>query len=233
MEGKALHQNCNASWRRSGVGASGLCHYLRVGGAALLAGQSAPPLDVVESVLDAYALSPRRFGVINVSDCKQHPPQTLAFTVPTGDSYTFASTNDPTVDATFSGGPHTMTMTAQQLRTARSTICRSPRPTTSTFRYSVPRASSLAFNAWSDATRGDWPANVPETDRRSYALNNIKHWLAVFMFRFFTISQFKRSALPNGPKISSGGSLSPRGDRRAPSDGNADVRLDELRTNIP
>lgn len=178
-------------------------------------------------------LSPRRFGVINVSDCKQHPPQTLAFTVPTGDSYTFASTNDPTVDATFSGGPHTMTMTAQQLRTARSTICRSPRPTTSTFRYSVPRASSLAFNAWSDATRGDWPANVPETDRRSYALNNIKHWLAVFMFRFFTISQFKRSALPNGPKISSGGSLSPRGDRRAPSDGNADVRLDELRTNIP
>ena len=55
MEGKALHQNCNASWRRSGVGASGLCHYLRAGGAAPLAGQSAPPLDVVESVLDAYA----------------------------------------------------------------------------------------------------------------------------------------------------------------------------------
>jgi hypothetical protein len=158
---------------------------------------------------------------------------TLAFTVPTGDSYTFASTNDPTVDATFSGGPHTMTLTAQQLRTARSTICRSPRPTTATFRCSVLRASSLAFNAWSDATRGDWPANVPETDRRSYALNDIKHWLEVFLFRFFTISQFKRSAVPNMPKISSGGSLSPRGDWRAPSDGNADVWLDELRTNIP
>ena len=43
-------------------------------------------------------------------------------------------------------------------------------------------------------------------------------------------NQFKRSALPNGPKISSGGSLSPRGDWRAPSDGSPDVWLAELET---
>ena len=101
------------------------------------------------------------------------------------------------------------------------------------FGFRPSRIAYLAFNAWSDATRGDWPANIPESDRRSYALNDIKHWLAVFLFRFFTISQFKRSALPNGPKISSGGSLSPRGDWRAPSDGNARVWLEELKTNVP
>jgi NAD+ synthase (glutamine-hydrolysing) len=52
--------------------------------------------------------------------------------------------------------------------------------------------------------------------------------MEVFLFRFFTISQFKRSAIPNGPKVSSGGALSPRGDWRAPSDGTAAVWLDEL-----
>ena len=80
---------------------------------------------------------------------------------------------------------------------------------------------------------GDWPANIPSSDRRSYSLDEIKRWLGVFLFRFFAISQFKRSALPNGPKISSGGSLSPRGDWRAPSDGNARVWLKELEANVP
>ena len=61
----------------------------------------------------------------------------------------------------------------------------------------------------------------------------IKRWLETFLFRFFTTSQFKRSALPNGPKISSGGSLSPRGDWRAPSDGNAKVWIEELLANVP
>ena len=70
-------------------------------------------------------------------------------------------------------------------------------------------------------------------DRRSYMLNDIKRWLEVFLFRFFGISQSKRSALPNGPKISSGGSLSPRGDWRAPSDGNGRVWLEELKANVP
>ena len=79
---------------------------------------------------------------------------------------------------------------------------------------------------------GAWPVDLPEADRRAYSLAEIKHWLEVFLRRFFT-NQFKRSTLPNGPKISSGGSLSPRGDWRAPSDGQADVWLAELAANVP
>jgi NAD+ synthase (glutamine-hydrolysing) len=56
----------------------------------------------------------------------------------------------------------------------------------------------------------------------------IKRWLRVFYLRFFAASQYTRSAMPNGPKISSGGSLSPRGDWRAPSDGNAAAWLAAL-----
>ncbi len=58
-------------------------------------------------------------------------------------------------------------------------------------------------------------------------------WLEVFLRRFFAFSQFKRSAMPNGPKVSAGGSLSPRGDWRAPSDGNANAWLAELERNVP
>ena len=53
-------------------------------------------------------------------------------------------------------------------------------------------------------------------------------WLGVFLQRFFQTSQYKRSAVPNAPKVGSGGSLSPRGDWRAPSDGNADAWLASL-----
>jgi len=91
----------------------------------------------------------------------------------------------------------------------------------------------LSWNAWSDAQRGQWPANIPEAARRAYDLAEIRKWLKLFLFRFFAISQFKRSAMPNGPKISSGGSLSPRGDWRAPSDPSAGVWLDELEANVP
>ncbi len=101
------------------------------------------------------------------------------------------------------------------------------------FGFRPSRIAYLAFNAWSDVTRGSWPENVPAAERRSYSLAEIKRWLGVFLFRFFAISQFKRSALPNGPKISSGGSLSPRGDWRAPSDGNARVWLEELKAKVP
>ena len=90
----------------------------------------------------------------------------------------------------------------------------------------------LAHHAWSDADRGIWPANIPATQRKSYSLVEIRQWLAVFLVRFFA-NQFKRSALPNAPKISSGGSLSPRGDWRAPSDGRADVWVAELAANVP
>ena len=91
----------------------------------------------------------------------------------------------------------------------------------------------LSWNAWHDAGCGGWPANTPDTARRAYALTEIKRWLRVFLYRFFQLSQFKRSALPNGPKISSGGSLSPRGDWRAPSDANAKVWLEELEAGVP
>jgi NAD+ synthase (glutamine-hydrolysing) len=73
---------------------------------------------------------------------------------------------------------------------------------------------------------------VPEAAKRAFTLAEIRQWLALFLRRFFT-NQFKRSALPNGPKISSGGSLSPRGDWRAPSDGSPDVWLAELEANVP
>ena len=90
----------------------------------------------------------------------------------------------------------------------------------------------LAHHAWSQAERGVWPSDVPVTQRKAYGLGEIRHWLSVFLVRFFG-NQFKRSALPNGPKISSGGSLSPRGDWRAPSDASANVWLAELAENVP
>jgi NAD+ synthase (glutamine-hydrolysing) len=79
----------------------------------------------------------------------------------------------------------------------------------------------LAWCAWRDQAAGDWPANLRAQDRTAYDIDAIAHWMEVFVQRFFQSSQYKRSALPNGPKIVSGGSLSPRGDWRAPSDSSA------------
>ncbi|PDW01195.1 NAD(+) synthase [Candidatus Viridilinea mediisalina] len=93
------------------------------------------------------------------------------------------------------------------------------------------RPSKVAFlseHAWSDASQGNWPTGIPTNQRVAYDRATIRHWLAVFLFRFFQTSQFKRSAMPNGPKVGSGGSLSPRGDWRAPSDAAAQVWLAEL-----
>ncbi|MCK8785307.1 NAD(+) synthase [Roseomonas sp. NAR14] len=98
------------------------------------------------------------------------------------------------------------------------------------------RPSKIAFmalHAWGDAARGAWPPGFPEDRRRGYDLATIRRWLAVFVGRFFGFSQFKRSAMPNGPKVAAGGSLSPRGDWRAPSDGNARIWLEELERNVP
>ena len=91
----------------------------------------------------------------------------------------------------------------------------------------------LAHQAWKDAATGEWPVNTPDDERVAYDLATIKHWLRKFLVRFFQTSQFKRSALPNGPKVVTGGSLSPRGDWRAPSDASARVWLDELEANVP
>ena len=98
------------------------------------------------------------------------------------------------------------------------------------------RPSKVAFlsqHAWADASQGAWPEGMPEAKRVAYDLPTIKRWLGVFLFRFFQISQFKRSAVPNGPKVGSGGSLSPRGDWRAPSDSESRVWLEELKANVP
>ena len=91
----------------------------------------------------------------------------------------------------------------------------------------------LAWHAWRDVDAGHWPVGYPEETKTAYDLDTVKLWLERFLFRFFQISQFKRSAIPNGPKVSAGGALSPRGDWRAPSDGTARVWLDELAANGP
>lgn len=101
------------------------------------------------------------------------------------------------------------------------------------FGFRPSKVAFLAHHAWGDRARGRWPEGIPPAQRREYDLATIKKWLEVFLYRFFQISQFKRSALPNGPKVGSGGSLSPRGDWRAPSDSEAEAWLAELRANVP
>jgi NAD+ synthase (glutamine-hydrolysing) len=104
-----------------------------------------------------------------------------------------------------------------------------------TLRYGF-RPSKIAFlaaQAWEDAARGAWPPHFPDDRRIAYDLPTIRRWMEVFLWRFFGFAQFKRSAMPNGPKVVAGGSLSPRGDWRAPSDGNAAAWLEELRRNVP
>ncbi len=96
------------------------------------------------------------------------------------------------------------------------------------------RPSKIAFmaeHAWSNAESGEWPPNYPEDLRPEYSLADIRSWLEVFIRRFFA-SQFKRSALPNGPKVSAGGTMSPRGDWRMPSDAGPAAWLAELE-NLP
>lgn len=101
------------------------------------------------------------------------------------------------------------------------------------FGLAPSKVAFLAWHAWRDVARGEWPENFPDEARNAYDLATIKKWLGVFLFRFFEISQFKRSAMPNGPKVISGGALSPRGDWRAPSDGTAKVWLEELEAGVP
>ncbi len=97
------------------------------------------------------------------------------------------------------------------------------------FGYGPRKLAYLAHHAWHDRNQGTWPDLIPDDGRHEYSLSEIKHWLGVFLERFFHTSQFKRSAVPNAPKVGSGGSLSPRGDWRAPSDSTAVVWLEELR----
>ncbi|MCU1689495.1 MAG: nadE [Jatrophihabitantaceae bacterium] len=102
-------------------------------------------------------------------------------------------------------------------------------------RYGLPpsKVAFLAWHAWNSAEAGAWPAGFPSDGRHAYDMATIVKWLREFLWRFFQTAQFKRSALPNGPKVSSGGALSPRGDWRAPSDSSAAVWIAELVDNGP
>ncbi|MGV8059643.1 MAG: NAD(+) synthase [Smithellaceae bacterium] len=99
------------------------------------------------------------------------------------------------------------------------------------FGYRPTKVAFLEYCTWKDKSRGVWP-DIPEAKRNSYTLKEIKKWLYVFLYRFFKTSQYKRSCVPNGPKVGSGGSLSPRGDYRAPSDSEPDVWIKNWK-NIP
>jgi NAD+ synthase (glutamine-hydrolysing) len=104
---------------------------------------------------------------------------------------------------------------------------------TARYGFRPSKVAALAHHAWHDVDAGAWPELIPQHRRRAYDLDEIVSWLRVFLRRFFQTSQFKRSALPNGPKVGSGGSLSPRGDWRAPSDSSATVWLAELDAAYP
>ena len=95
------------------------------------------------------------------------------------------------------------------------------------FGYLPSKVAFMAWCAWRDRKVGTWP-DIPEQGRHEYDIGTIKKWLAVFVRRFFQLSQYKRSAMPNAPKVGSGGSLSPRSDYRAPSDSEATAWLEDV-----
>jgi NAD+ synthase (glutamine-hydrolysing) len=99
------------------------------------------------------------------------------------------------------------------------------------FGYLPSKVAFMAYHAWKDKTKGHWP-DISSDKRNSYTLKEIKKWLHVYLYRFFKTSQYKRTCVPNGPKVGSGGSLSPRGDYRAPSDSEAEVWIKNWE-NIP
>jgi NAD+ synthase (glutamine-hydrolysing) len=94
--------------------------------------------------------------------------------------------------------------------------------------FAPTKVAFLAWSAWRDRDAGPWPAGG-SPKRNQYDLAAIKKNLGIFLWRFFKTSQFKRSCVPNGPKVGNGGSLSPRGDWRAPSDSEATVWMDQLK----
>lgn len=104
---------------------------------------------------------------------------------------------------------------------------------TTRFGFRPSKTAFLAYHAWANLQAGAWPEGLSAEKRIAYDLPTIKRWMLIFLKRFFETSQFKRSALPNAPKVTSGGSLSPRGDWRAPSDSVATVWLEDARRNIP
>jgi NAD+ synthase (glutamine-hydrolysing) len=98
--------------------------------------------------------------------------------------------------------------------------------------FTPSKIAYLAWQAWHDAEAGEWPPGFPEERRTAYTMAEIRHWLELFVRRFFA-NQFKRSALPNGPKVSNGGTMSPRGDWRMPSDASPAAWLAEIEARVP
>ena len=98
--------------------------------------------------------------------------------------------------------------------------------------YRPSKIAFLAWHAWRDVDAGEWPPGYPPEARPAYDLGVIRAWLEVFCRRFFA-SQFKRSALPNGPKVSAGGTMSPRGDWRMPSDAAPTAWLADIEAHVP
>jgi len=103
----------------------------------------------------------------------------------------------------------------------------------SRFGFRPSKVAWLCHHAWQNMEHGNWPDTLPIQNRHEYGLKTVKKWLGVFLKRFFGNSQFKRTCVPNGPKVGSGGSLSPRGDWRAPSDISAELWLKELEEKVP
>ncbi len=103
----------------------------------------------------------------------------------------------------------------------------------SRYGFRPSKVAFLAWHAWRDRSAGRWPPHIEAEKQGEYDFPTIRRWLRTFLWRFFQTSQFKRSALPNGPKLASGGSLSPRGDWRAPSDGTAAAWIAELEAEAP
>ncbi len=99
---------------------------------------------------------------------------------------------------------------------------------TTRFGYLPSKIAFLAYCCWRDRNQGRWP-DISDAVKHEYTIAEIKRWLSVFAWRFFQLSQFKRSCIPNAPKVGSGGSLSPRGDYRAPSDSEATAWLDDIK----
>jgi NAD+ synthase (glutamine-hydrolysing) len=93
------------------------------------------------------------------------------------------------------------------------------------FGFLPTKVAFIAYCTWRDRNQGLWP-DIPENKKNQYTIGEIKHWLTIYLHRFFKLSQYKRSCIPNGPKVGSGGSLSPRGDYRAPSDSEATIWLE-------
>ena len=89
------------------------------------------------------------------------------------------------------------------------------------FGFKPSKVAFLSWNAWK------------QSGESKYNMASIKKWLKVFIKKFYGQSQFKRSCVPDSPKVGSGGSLSPRGDWRAPSDLSADLWLKELEDGVP